>query len=92
MEEVSHDPIKEISYFHVPFDQLKERWKNLPKKIPLLIICRGKYCVLSTETTYLKPKNLRSTECPIHGLSLIKKYRSAYDRSSSWWSVYWNSC
>ncbi len=74
MEEVSHDPIKEISYFHVPFDQLKERWKNLPKKIPLLIICRGKYCVLSTEATYiLKAKKFKVYRMPYSWFVIDKK-------------------
>jgi DNA-binding transcriptional ArsR family regulator/rhodanese-related sulfurtransferase len=41
---------------HIPFDQLKKRKDDLPKSRPIGVICRGRLCVMSSESTYLLRK------------------------------------
>jgi DNA-binding transcriptional ArsR family regulator len=37
---------------HIPFQNLKKFKDDLPKSRPLLVICRGRLCVMSNESTY----------------------------------------
>jgi rhodanese-related sulfurtransferase len=37
---------------HIPADELKKSKEKLPKSRPVLVICRGRLCVMSNEATY----------------------------------------
>lgn len=37
---------------HIPIENLKRSKEELPKSRPILVICRGRLCVLSNESTY----------------------------------------
>ena len=37
---------------HIPFNNLKRLKDDLPKSRPILVICRGRLCVVSNESTY----------------------------------------
>jgi DNA-binding transcriptional ArsR family regulator/rhodanese-related sulfurtransferase len=37
---------------HIPFNNFKKLKEDLPKSRPILVICRGRLCVMSNESTY----------------------------------------
>lgn len=37
---------------NIPYDEMKKRKEALPQDKPLLVICRGRLCVMSQEVTY----------------------------------------
>lgn len=41
---------------HIPIENLKRASDSLPKTKPILIICRGRLCVMSNESTYILRK------------------------------------
>lgn len=41
---------------HIPSDELKKLKEELPKSKPIIVICRGRLCVMSNESTYLLRK------------------------------------
>jgi DNA-binding transcriptional ArsR family regulator len=52
-DEVDEDDPQYSKYVvHIPFDNLKRMKDELPANKPLLIICRGRLCVMSNESTH----------------------------------------
>lgn len=41
---------------HIPFESLKKESESIPVSKPLLLICRGRLCVISNESTFLLRK------------------------------------
>lgn len=37
---------------HIPTDELKKKKDELPRSKPILVICRGRLCVMANESTY----------------------------------------
>lgn len=46
------DPTYKKYVLHIPFDNLKKLKETVPTSRPILIICRGRLCVLAHESTY----------------------------------------
>ncbi len=45
----------------IPFDAIKEHIEDIPKNRPVLIICRGRLCIMANEiTSLLRKKNLNA--------------------------------
>lgn len=75
-EVFTDESLPSINYIHIPFEKLQEQWKKLPKKIPLLVICRGKYCALSTQAiSFLKEKKIQAYRLPYSWFSISNKLK-----------------
>ncbi len=56
-DEVASEELTYTKYVkHVPFECLKKSSDPLPKTKPILVICRGRLCVMSNESTFLLRK------------------------------------
>lgn len=56
-DEVEVDDLTYKKYVrHIPYEDLKEAADSLPKTKTILVICRGRLCVMSNESTYLLRK------------------------------------
>jgi DNA-binding transcriptional ArsR family regulator len=52
-DEVEEQDMQYSKYvMHIPFDNLKKLKDELPTNKPILIICRGRLCVMSNESTH----------------------------------------
>jgi DNA-binding transcriptional ArsR family regulator/rhodanese-related sulfurtransferase len=50
------DPIYKEYVIHIPAENLKKETHLIPTKKPVLVICRGRLCVMSNESTFLLRK------------------------------------
>lgn len=50
-EVLKSDTLYKKYVLHIPFDQLKDAKDKIPASKPLLVICRGRLCVMSSEST-----------------------------------------
>lgn len=55
-ETLEHDELYKKYVLHIPFEKLKKAKESLPTSKPILVICRGRLCVISNESTFLLKK------------------------------------
>jgi ArsR family transcriptional regulator len=72
----SENILEKLNYVHVPLEELQTYAKKIPKKIPILIMCRGKYCALSTQAlSILKDLKLNAYRLPYSWFAILKKLK-----------------
>ena len=49
-KEESVEKLEKISFLQIPSGKLKEKLNLLPKRKPVLVVCRGRFCALSAHT------------------------------------------
>jgi DNA-binding transcriptional ArsR family regulator len=58
-EESGDTSLEHLGVLSIPQSQLKDRWKELPKKKKILVFCRGRLCALSAySVNYLRQLGL----------------------------------